>query len=94
MLVDIGTIGTCLWLCSGQIQTAGVLIVPSLHACSQVVTGIGRHSAGGQPRILPAVVHSLKGSGLRFWSQPDNAGVIEVLLPGYKQSTLKQEAGV
>ena len=49
----------------------------------QVVTGIGKHSVGRQPRILPAVVDALRDSNLRFWSQPDNAGVIEVLISGH-----------
>lgn len=52
----------------------------------QVVTGVGKHSAGGQPRILPAVVRSLRESGLQFWSQPDNAGMVEVLLPASRHS--------
>ena len=50
--------------------------------CSQVVTGVGKHSQGGQPRILPAIVRVLMASGLSFRSQPGNAGVIEVHLPG------------
>ena len=48
----------------------------------QVVTGVGKHSQGGQPRILPAIVRVLMASGLKFRSEPGNAGVIEVHLPG------------
>ena len=48
----------------------------------QVVTGWGKHSQGGQPRILPAIVRVLMASGLKFRSEPGNAGVIEVFLPG------------
>ena len=43
---------------------------------------MGKHSQGGQPRILPAIVRVLMASGLTFRSQPGNAGVIEVHLPG------------
>ena len=48
----------------------------------QVVTGVGKHSQGGQPRILPAIVRVLMASGLKFNHEPGNAGVIEVHLPG------------
>lgn len=48
---------------------------------SQVVTGVGKHSAGGQPRILPAVKQTLRQMGAGFWHQANNPGVIEVLIP-------------
>ena len=32
----------------------------------RVVTGVGKHSAGGQPRLLPAVKGWLGQQGLRF----------------------------
>ena len=47
----------------------------------QVVVGVGRHSAGGQPRIQPAVKQALQNSGACFWQQHDNPGVIEVVIP-------------
>ena len=59
-------------------------VTPSAHQpdTTQVVTGVGKHSQGGQPRILPAIVRVLMAAGLTFRSQPGNAGVIEVHLPG------------
>ena len=44
----------------------------------EVVTGLGRHSNTGQPRLLPAVVRYLADAGYRFDSQEGNAGVILV----------------
>ena len=51
----------------------------------QVVTGIGKHSAGGMPRIQPAVKNALHSRGLAFWTPKDNPGVIELLIPGHVQ---------
>ena len=48
----------------------------------QVVTGVGRHSQGGIARILPAVVRYLGEAGFAFSEEPNNPGVICVLLPG------------
>lgn len=35
----------------------------------EVVTGVGRHSSAGQPRLLPAVVRFLSDAGYRFDTQ-------------------------
>ncbi len=49
---------------------------------AQVVTGVGRHSAGGVARILPAVVRYLTEAGFAFSEEPHNPGALCVLLPG------------
>ncbi|EIE25471.1 hypothetical protein COCSUDRAFT_40707 [Coccomyxa subellipsoidea C-169] len=52
----------------------------------QVIVGLGRHSVGGVARILPAVVRYLTDAGYSFREEPDNAGVICVLLPGKRNA--------
>ena len=42
----------------------------------RVVTGAGRHSAGGQARLAPAVRRFLDAAGLHYVEE--NAGVIVV----------------
>ncbi|CAL8460679.1 g210 [Coccomyxa elongata] len=52
----------------------------------QVIVGLGRHSVGGVARILPAVVRYLTDAGYNFREEPNNAGVICVLLPGKRNA--------
>ncbi|KAK9908758.1 hypothetical protein WJX75_002414 [Coccomyxa subellipsoidea] len=52
----------------------------------QVIVGLGRHSEGGVARILPAVVRYLTEAGYNFKEEPNNAGVICVLLPGKRNA--------
>lgn len=47
---------------------------------AQVITGQGKHSLHGKPRILPAVVSLLLKERLPFRGNPFNAGVVEVQL--------------
>lgn len=51
---------------------------PPLRLPPQVITGVGRHSAGNQPRVLPAVVRYLSEAGYKFDSALDNPGVVLV----------------
>lgn len=46
----------------------------------EVVTGLGRHSSAGQPRLLPAVVRFLSDAGYRFDTQEGNSGLINVFI--------------
>jgi hypothetical protein len=52
----------------------------------QVVTGVGKHSVGGVPRILPAVVRYLTEAGFNFSEEPNNPGLICVHLPGRRDA--------
>lgn len=61
-------------------------------AARQVVTGVGKHSLGGVPRILPAVVRYLTDAGYRFREEPNNPGVICVMLPGKRNALLRKSA--
>ena len=49
---------------------------------AQVITGRGRHSLGGQARVLPAVVRFLSDAGYQFDTDPDNVGVVNVMIDG------------
>jgi hypothetical protein len=60
----------------------------------QVVTGVGKHSQGGMPRILPAVVRYLTDAGYRFREEPNNPGVICVLLPGKRNALFRRSPPV
>lgn len=48
----------------------------------RVITGIGNHSQGGKPKLLPAVVKRLSDGGYLFDTEENNAGAIRVLLGG------------
>ena len=46
----------------------------------QVITGIGKHSAGGIARLLPAVKQYLSASNLTWNEEPGNPGQINVVI--------------
>ncbi|KAK9834039.1 hypothetical protein WJX81_005023 [Elliptochloris bilobata] len=48
----------------------------------QVVTGVGKRSVGGIPVLRPAVTKFLGSAGLRYEVDPNNRGVVNVLLGG------------
>ena len=55
---------------------------PSGGVLLQVVTGWGRNSSSGVPRVRPAVVQWLAANSHRFREDANNAGVVYVLLGG------------
>ena len=46
----------------------------------QVITGIGKHSAGGIARLLPAVKQYLSVNNLTWNEEPGNPGQINVVI--------------
>ena len=48
----------------------------------QVITGVGKHSMHGRPKILPAVVRYLSDAGYRFLEAKGNPGVLDVTIGG------------
>lgn len=54
----------------------------------QVITGRGRHSAGGVARILPAVLRYLTEAGYQFSEEQNNPGVICIPLAGARRHLL------
>lgn len=55
---------------------------------SQVITGVGKHSINGQPKILPAVVRYLSDAGYRFLAARGNPGVLDVSIGGRRSTTV------
>lgn len=51
----------------------------------QVVTGVGKHSWNGRPKILPAVVRYLSDAGCRFSEAVGNSGVLDVFIGGQRR---------
>ena len=51
----------------------------------QVVTGVGKHSLNGRPKILPAVVRYLSDAGYRFSEAVGNSGVLDVFIGGQRR---------
>ena len=51
----------------------------------QVITGVGKHSLNGRPKILPAVVRYLSDAGYRFTETLGNSGVLEVIIGGQRR---------
>ena len=51
----------------------------------QVITGVGKHSINGRPKILPAVVRYLSDAGYRFTETLGNSGVLEVIIGGQRR---------
>lgn len=54
----------------------------------QVITGVGKHSMHGRPKILPAVVRYLSDAGYRFLEARGNPGVIDVTIGGRHAAVL------
>lgn len=54
----------------------------------QVITGVGKHSANGRPKILPAVVRYLSDAGYRYLEAKGNPGVIDVSIGGKRATAL------
>lgn len=52
---------------------------------SQIITGVGKHSINGRPKILPAVVRYLSDAGYRFTETLGNSGVLEVNIGGHRR---------
>ena len=55
------------------VRTLGHVLVGAVHTNAtglRVVTGVGRHSAGGRARLLPAVRSFLDSSGLHYVEEP------------------------
>lgn len=50
----------------------------------QVITGVGKHSINGRPKILPAVMRYLSDAGYRFTESLGNSGVLEVIIGGHR----------
>ncbi len=48
----------------------------------EVVTGWGKHSMQGQPRVLPAVVRYCADAGFLCDTLEDNSGVLRIMLDG------------
>ena len=57
----------------------------SCYWCMQVVTGGGKHSINGRPKILPAVPRYLSDAGYRFSEAVGNSGVIDVFIGGQRR---------
>ena len=51
----------------------------------QVITGIGKHSTNGRPKILPAVIRYLGDAGHRFSEAVGNSGIIDVFIGGQRR---------
>ena len=51
----------------------------------QVITGIGKHSTNGRPKILPAVIRYLSDAGHRFSEAVGNSGIIDVFIGGQRR---------
>ncbi|KAL0032695.1 hypothetical protein WJX79_003892 [Trebouxia sp. C0005] len=51
----------------------------------QVITGIGKHSTNGRPKILPAVIRYLSDAGHRFSEAVGNSGIIDVSIGGQRR---------
>ena len=54
-------------------------------AVLQAVTGVGKHSLNGRPKILPAVVRYLSDAGYRFSEAFGNSGVLDVFIGGQRR---------
>lgn len=62
-----------------------ILLVQGAVCVSQVITGVGKHSINGRPKILPAVVRYLSDAGYRFTETLGNSGVLEVIIGGHRR---------
>ena len=51
----------------------------------QVITGVGKHSLNGRPKILPAAIRYLSDAGYRFTEAVGNSGVIDVFIGGQRR---------
>lgn len=61
----------------------------SLCGVLQVITGVGKHSINGRPKILPAVLKYLSDSEFCFTEAFGNSGVLEVYIKGQTRAFLQ-----
>lgn len=69
----------------GDILHQAMLPVQGAVFMSQIITGVGKHSINGRPKILPAVVRYLSDTGYRFTETLGNSGVLEVNIGGHRR---------